>query len=111
MKRIEFTLSMPSCGSWNGAWSGASKRYAVVRMVHDEVAAPLLGKGYWTHAWNDGWCAGIKAREMKPGERFRKSDGFYGYDWMVVNILDHGTPRPLENSAAIVDALANGNGD
>ena len=50
------------------------------------------GKGYWTHRWDDGWCAGICARVVPKGERLKKSAGFSGYDWMVANIIDHGTP-------------------
>jgi hypothetical protein len=90
--RIEFTLSMPSCGSWNGKWSGADKRYAIVRSFSAEKAKELLSAGSWSHRWEDGWCAGISAREVVKGERMRKSDGFCGYNWMVANIVDHGTP-------------------
>jgi hypothetical protein len=91
MKRIEFRLSMPSCGSWNGKWSGADFNYTIVRKFTDAIADKLMQTASWSHRWNDGWCANISARIVPPGERLKKSDGFSGYDWMVANIIDHGT--------------------
>jgi hypothetical protein len=93
MRRIEFTLSMPNRGSWNGGWSGAGNRYAIIRKVDDRAAIELDGK-YWHHSWPDGWGAGISARLMEPGERAKPSAGFSGYDWMVADILAHGKIRP-----------------
>jgi len=95
MKRIEFRLSMPSTGSWNGRWSGEARNYVIYRQLTDAQAAELLdGKatGSWFHGWDDGWGAGIAARVMERGERRAKSDGFCGYDWMVTNILRLGAP-------------------
>lgn len=95
MKRLEFTLSMPGRASWDGRWSGEDRAYLLYKMVPDAVAKRLLGpdgKSYWSHRWSDGWRAGIDARVMKPGERRKKSAGFCGYDWMVSNILSHGSP-------------------
>jgi len=94
-RRVEFTLSMQSCGSWDGKWSGAGKHYAIVRDLAADACAKLLGDGskaYWTHRWEDGWAAGISARVVPHGEHLKKSAGFCGYDWMVNNILDHGSP-------------------
>jgi hypothetical protein len=90
MKRVEFRLSMPSRGSWNGGWSGAEKNYTITLKLRAETVDKLLAIGQWYHRWDDGWTAGIAAREVPKGERLRKSDGFSGYDWMVYNILDHG---------------------
>lgn len=90
MKRIEFRLSMPGRGSWNGGWWGEEKNYTITKKLPDDVAEKLLAVGSWFHRWDDGWCAGISAREMITGERRKKSDGFSGYEWMVDNILDHG---------------------
>ena len=92
MKRVEFKLTMPGVASWNNSWSGSGKNYIIVRSITDEKAKNLLDVGYWSHHWNDGWCAGISIREMQKGERRKKSDGFCGYDWMVRNIISHGTP-------------------
>jgi hypothetical protein len=89
MKRVEFKLSMPRTGSWEGKWSGADKNYVIVLKVTDDQAAELLKTGSWSYSWNDGWCAGIAVREVPKGERI-KSDGFCGYDWMVTSILRRG---------------------
>lgn len=97
MKRIEFRLSMPGRGSWNGAWSGSERNYAIVRTMTDEAVKKLMGTDLgiaisksWYHRWDDGWTAQVTARIVPAGERLKKSNGFCGYDWMVTNILDHG---------------------
>jgi hypothetical protein len=90
MKRLEFKLSMPHTGSWEGKWSGADKNYTIVTRVTDDQAAELLKTGSWRYSWNDGWCASIDVREVPKGERVKKSDGFSGYDWMVNSILRRG---------------------
>lgn len=100
MKRVEFTLSMPGRASWDGRWSGEDQRFAVVRTVSDLKARELTaGPAYWNHAWNDGWCAAVSARIMQPGERRKKSAGFNGYEWMVDNIIDHGTTYDVDAKA------------
>ena len=92
MKRIEFRLTMPR-REWDGGWSGADRKYLIVRTVTDKVAAELMDDGGdWYYRWDDGWVAAIRARVMRPGERAAKSDGFCGYDWMVRNILAYGSP-------------------
>jgi hypothetical protein len=98
MKRIEFLLSMPSRGSWDGGWSGSKRRYAIVRKMTDEAATKLMGTSIersWSHCWGDGWTAQVTARVVTAGERLKRSDGFCGYDWMVANILDHGNTRTV----------------
>lgn len=100
MRRIEFTLSMPGRASWNGRWSGEERAHVLYRTISKDAAARLLGpdgKSYWSHRWADGWCAGISARVMEPGERRKKSAGFCGYDWMVANILHHGSPYAADH--------------
>lgn len=99
MKRVEFRLSMPSRGSWNGAWSGSERRFAIVRSMTDKAAAKLLDgreRNSWYHRWSDGWGASVSARIVAPGERLPKSDGFAGYDWMVANILAYGSTEKPE---------------
>lgn len=90
MKRIEFTLSMPSRASWNGQWSGEGKHYAIVRALPDAKADELLKEKSWYYSWSDGWGALVCVRELKKGELAKKSAGFYGYDWMVDSILIRG---------------------
>lgn len=93
-KRIEFKLSMPSCGSWDGKWTGSNRNNSVVHDVSDEqIERFKLDGGYFSYSWDDGWAAGITTRIMKKGERRKKSDGFSGYDWMVSNILSWGKPE------------------
>lgn len=115
---------MPGRNSWNGKWSGEGSVYAIIKPIPKgkpwrEKADELLAKRYFSHSWSDGWrasitvteCDGAQARKMR-----KRSKGFYGYDWMVANILDHGDCRDLtdeEKAASCVQAfepfaLANG---
>jgi hypothetical protein len=103
MRRLEFRLSMPNRGSWNGGWSGAERRYSIVKSLPDRRVLALLGgkdRGSWGYNFGDGWFASVEARVVPKGERLPKSDGFCGYDWMVVSILADGDiygpmqPRP-----------------
>lgn len=100
--RVEFKLSMPNVGSWNGKWSGEGKRYALNRTI-TENQAKLLGLrgGYpnWYHSFGDGWGASISAKILEKGERFQKSNGFCGYDWMVDNILYYGRISACDSTA------------
>jgi hypothetical protein len=94
--RVEFKLDMPGRGSWDGRWSGEGRNYVIVRTMGAKAAAALLeGKPTksWGYRWDDGWFASITARVLPKGGRLGKSAGFCGYDWMVSNILDHGSPR------------------
>jgi hypothetical protein len=93
MKRIEFRLSMPGRGSWNGGWSGAEKNYAIVKSMTEKTCKRLNivdESVSWSYRWNDGWGACVTARIVSKGERLKKSDGFCGYDWMVRSIIAHG---------------------
>lgn len=99
-KRVEFRLSMPSRGSWNGGWSGAGNNYVIYRSLKDSRIAELTGGENITtanfyHRWDDGWGANVTMRVMEPKERRQKSAGFSGYDWMVTNIILYGkTEKP-----------------
>lgn len=106
-RRVEFRLSMPSVGSWDGRWSGNGKNYTIVRSMtpaQTEAAGMTDGRGSWTHAWNDGWCARISGRVMEPGERRKKSDGFCDYDWMVNHIIKFGHTRSPAHADTEVEA-------
>jgi hypothetical protein len=98
--RVEFRLTMPSVGSWNGRWSGEGRNYTIVKTLTPTRAASLLKdqpERSWIHRWEDGWCARITARVIRG--RLPKSDGFCGYEWMIVNILTFGDTRaPGERS-------------
>ncbi len=92
--RVEFRLTMPGVSTWSGRWSGESRNYTIVERLSKKALEKLKiepGKTRtWFHDFGDGWCAQIDARVMEKGERAKKSDGFYGYDWMVRSILEHG---------------------
>ena len=94
MKTIIFSLSMPSVGSWNGKWTGASRNYYRKMNLSDKFAAKIgldeSGKASWGYSFGDGWSARVSARTKEKGERLPKSDGFCGYDWMIDSILTHG---------------------
>lgn len=89
MTRVEFTLAMPGRASWDGAWSGEGRNYALVREVDDASATQLDGRS-WSYGWPDGWRAEVRARVIRAGEELAPSRGFRGYDWMVASILRHG---------------------
>lgn len=92
---IAFELSMPGKASWNGKWSGEGKPYVRVRKLTKEIEQRLDGKEY-DYRWTDGWCACVSARKVDGREAAklrRKSVGFYGYDWMIESIVQHGEIR------------------
>ena len=89
MIRIEFKLTMPNRGSWNGKWSGEDRNYTRLREVNDEQGAQLDGRS-WSYGWSDGWRAEVSARIVIAGEILKPSHGFQGYDWMIASILQYG---------------------
>ena len=106
---IQFTLSMPNVGSWNGKWSGSKNLYAIVQSFTGRLgrakAEAILAKGSFYYNFGDGWGASIRASEITGSEvrRVRReSKGFCGYDWMVQSIRDHGSiysdlrPKPAD---------------
>jgi hypothetical protein len=100
-RRVLFRLSMPSRGSWNGAWPGAERNYVIVRQLAQADIANLFGdkaQASWFHRWDDGWTACVSGRLMDTGERAPKSDGFCGYDWMVDNIIRYGSSPSFRTS-------------
>jgi hypothetical protein len=100
---VEFKLSMPGRASWDGGWSGADRNFTKVRELTADQVVKLFGlppdsfdvskcKSSWTHRWDDGWIAEVSARVVPAGEELAMSDGFHGYDWMIDNILQTGSP-------------------
>lgn len=93
---IQFTLSMPNSGSWNGQWSGSSSFYAIVKTFtkkNKDKADKIIKDGPYSFSWEDGWRASISVKIIDAKEKrfvIKHSDGFCGYDWMVESILEHG---------------------
>jgi len=89
---LQFTLSMPNVGSWNGKWTGSEDFYAVVRS-EKSAEVPIKHGDYFHYSFGDGWSAGVKVSviDSATAQKIkRKSKGFCGYDWMVSSILKHG---------------------
>lgn len=88
---IAFLLSMPHVASWNGEWSGEGKIYARLRR-DSQVPKEYIDQSF-EYRWDDGWGASVEVRKVdsKEAAKIRKhSAGFYGYDWMIDSIIDHG---------------------
>lgn len=111
---VAFFLSMPSCPSWNGKWSGEGRKYVIVKRFTTakggQLAAEMIAHGSYWYSWSDGWGAQVSVKEVDGREaaRLRKeSNGFAGYDWMVESIMsygkilaDHEIPAHLESLKA-----------
>lgn len=88
---VAFLLSMPHVASWNGEWSGEGKIYARLRK-DNEVPTEYIDQSF-EYRWDDGWGASVEVKKVdaKEAANIRKySAGFYGYDWMIDSIIDHG---------------------
>lgn len=97
---LEFKLSMPKIGSWNGKWTGEEKYYAKVinftkKYGKGKEAIEKLEtvKGSFCYNFGDGWsaCVDVKEIDSKEASKIRrKSNGFCGYEWMIESILTYG---------------------
>lgn len=96
---VSFTLSMPSNNAWNGKWSDAENLYCRVFNLSKKQAERVLAGRYYSHAFGDGWVAGItvEAVNATKARKLRKqSKGFCGYDWMIDNIKWYGNASGKE---------------
>lgn len=93
---IQYTLTMPSRGSWDGRWTGEDKLYARCKSYSSKIANKILcdkTENAWRYHWTDGWTALIEGKIIDSKEAAkirRKSLGFCGYDWMIDSIEQHG---------------------
>ncbi len=112
MKTLSFQLTMPNVGSWNGKWTGADRKYYVVKTLNNGTADKIMegAKSYplyegtfvrkqvgetplrktYHYDFGDGWTAGVTVEfiDSKEGSKRRKqSCGFAGYDWMIDSII------------------------
>lgn len=101
MKIISFELTMPNVGSWNGKWTGAERKYYVIKSVSEkylknqEFLKTLIEKGHDSFYYNfgDGWGANVELQIINSREatiRRKHSAGFCGYEWMIDSILHYG---------------------
>ena len=91
---LEFKLSMPNVGSWNGKWSCEGEYFAkiITFRTKDRIkrAKKILEKGSYFYDFKDGWgaCVSIRQVDSKEASKLRrKSKGFRGYDWMIDSII------------------------
>lgn len=96
MSILCFTLTMPGVSSWNGRWSGDGKLFAKVKTFRGKSAEKrvneILEKSPYYHSWADGWSAKISVSKITAKEAAqirKKTRGFYGYDWMIDNIIHY----------------------
>lgn len=97
-----FTLTMPRVNTWNGSWSGDGKQYSICRSFRTnemkEKVASILQKENYFYDFGDGWTARVEVKEVADRNEAnrikRKSAGFYGYDWMIESIVNHGVIKP-----------------
>lgn len=93
MKTLSFELTMPNRGSWNGGWSGATKKYFITKIVADKIAKRILEANNYNnfyYSFGDGWGANVHVEivDSKEAAKRRKiSSGFWGYNWMVTSII------------------------
>ena len=98
---LEFKLSMPQVGSWNGKWTGEDNYYARVINISKkwgtgktakELIKQMLDEGSFYYDFRDGWGMSVSVREVDSKEAAKirkKSAGFCGYDWAIDSILQH----------------------
>lgn len=98
---ISFELTMPNAGSWNGKWTGADKKYYIIKKISKRFfdkqdyfnELKSKGKDYWHYSFGDGWGANVTAQIIDGAEaskRRKLSKGFAGYNWMIDSIIYHG---------------------
>ena len=97
MTNLSFELTMPNVGSWNGKWTGATRKYYIIRkfLKKDESKiTEMLKDGSYYYNFGDGWGANVAVEKITSKEasrRMKLSSGFAGYDWMVRSIIENGT--------------------
>ncbi|MCW4048222.1 MAG: hypothetical protein NWE89_00665 [Candidatus Bathyarchaeota archaeon] len=84
---------MPGRNTWNGAWSGDGRLFAIIRRYKSQKAEKrarsILERSAYSYSWTDGWRARVTVRQVNfaDARRLRReSKGFCGYDWMVDSI-------------------------
>lgn len=81
-----FRLSMPKVNSWNGKWSGEGKNLVAKAVVQND---DLIGRSF-LHDFGDGWVAQVT---VSRDDSDKGSEGFFGYEWMITSLIEHGEIR------------------
>lgn len=76
----------------------STERHIRICNLKKETVLKIFGdtpERHFSHRWDDGWTCIITAKkinsiEKKKLNKFLKN-GFYGYEWMIDNIIDHQT--------------------
>ena len=93
---VSFELTMPNVGSWNGKWTGADKKYFLIKSLSKIQLSNIdfkENKASFYYNFGDCWGANVTAEIIDAKEAIRRrknSMGFAGYDWMVAEIIEHG---------------------
>ena len=94
---LMFKLSLYSP---HGKWNKEDRLYAVVRKFDLTKKGRALAErvlnsgGFYSYVWSDGWHATITVKKLdakQAKDTKKKSVGFCGYDWMIDNIISHGS--------------------
>ena len=92
---ICFELTMPNVGSWNGKWTGATKRYFIFKTLQKSKISRLMQNNEtrnFYYNFGDGWGANVKLTQISSKEKQKLNKinaGFMGYDWMVDSIIEN----------------------
>ena len=103
---LSFELKMPNVGSWNGQWTGANKKYYIIKNVSKEDVERIQledGKKYFYYNFGDGWGASVNVEVVNAKEaniRRRHSCGFSTYEWMVSEIIKFGRIKTRDERIA-----------
>lgn len=114
---LSFELTMPNAGSWNGRWTGANKKYYVIRKASklfiskQDYLKELFTKGRdnWYYNFGDGWGANVCVEIIDSAEaskRKKASKGFCGYEWMIDSIINYGDIKPQSQRKAELQQVA-----
>ena len=97
---MAFELRMPRAASWNGRWTGESRKHVRVLNVSKKRD---VKPGRYGYDFGDGWRASVTVTpvDAQTARKLRRqSDGFCGYDWMINEILWHGRILTLQERDA-----------
>ena len=72
---VSFELTMPNVGSWNGKWTGADKKYFLIKNLSKSELANIAfkdGRVSFYYNFGDGWGANVAAEIVDGKEAIRR---------------------------------------